>query len=377
VDATDDGRLVTLEDRFARFAVESAPTSPVYARFSTWLGEDAAPAAALALAPPGQVRPTLWFAGLHAALLRDPTDSLAAWYPSCGGSRDPTDPDLRAALLAAVERHGQWLEEVCATRATQTNEVGRTVALRLGLAAVRAAGVEAVSLVEVGPSAGLLLRVDRYAHVYGAGPAVGPSRGPAAPDVTVTCEVRGDATPAPADPLPVIADRVGLDAEPGDPADPEVALWLRACLWPEHAVRRARLDEALAAAAADPAPVVVGDAATDDLEALLDARPADLPVVVWHSSALAYLARPVRAGFADRLAAAAGARGTDVWQVSLEGDFLAPWDAAHTDVPPEPDGWIAHVLGLARYRPDGRREARLLARVEPHGRWVRWLDLPA
>ncbi|MFP5308056.1 MAG: DUF2332 domain-containing protein [Actinomycetes bacterium] len=377
MDATDDRRLVTLEDRFARFAEESAPTSPLYARLAGWLGGDARPAAALANAPPGQVRPTLWLAGLHAALLRDPSDPLAAWYPSCGGTRHPDEPDLLRAFKAAVDRHAAWLEEVCRTRATQTNEVGRTVALRLGLAAVRAAGDDAVSLVEIGPSAGLLLRVDRYAHVYGDARAVGPSAGPPAPDLTVACDLRGDATPAPTDPVPTLVDRVGLDPEPGDPADPEVALWLRACLWPEHDVRRTRLDAALAAAARDPAPIVAGDAATEDLETLLGSRPAGLPVVVWHSSALAYLARPVRAGMGDRLAAVAAARGRDVWQVSLEGDFLAPWDAAHAGVPPEPDGWIGHVLGLARHRPDGTSEARLLARVEPHGRWVRWLDLPA
>ena len=45
-----------------------------------------------------------------------------------------------------------------------------------------------------------------------------------------------------------IVARFGLDRAPSDPSDPEAALWLRACLWPGQAERRARLDAAIEAA---------------------------------------------------------------------------------------------------------------------------------
>lgn len=378
MDATDDPTLDTLESRFARFSDEVRGRSPLYERIAGLLARDASPAAALKDAGRGQRRPTLWLAALHEILLDDPGERLAAWYPSCGGDRPPDAPGLWETLVDTAERHRDRLAATVRTRNTQTNEIGRSAGLRLALSEVRRATAAPVALVELGTSAGLLLLVDRVAHRYGGAPPAGP--GDAA--LTLDVRLRGAASPPPvADDLGIV-DRIGLDVEPMDPADPATASWLRACVWPEHTHRLARLDAALALAAAaadDPTTAIAprqvhADVATDDLERAVRARPAGTAVVLWSSSALAYLSRAER----DRLPARLTALGREreLWQAAAEGPFLPPFDDLDATVEPERDNVFWNVVTLTRWSGD-QPQHRLLARMGPHGDWLRWLDLRA
>lgn len=376
MDATDDPALDTLESRFARFADEVRGRSPLYERLAGLLARDASPAAALLGAGRGQRRPTLWLAALHELLLADPDEPLAAWYPSCSGDRAPDAPGLWEALVDTAERHREELATTVATRNTQTNEIGRSAGLRLALSEVRRATGAPIALVELGTAAGLLLLVDRVAHRYGDRRPAGPTD----PALTLDVRLRGDGRPpGVADDLEIV-DRVGLDVDPMDPADPATASWLRACVWPEHTHRLARLDAALAIAAdlaADPATAiaprqVVADAATDDLERVVRARPRGTAVVLWSSSALAYLPRDER----DRLPARLTALGREreLWQAAAEGPFLPPFDRLDATVAPEGDNPFWNAVTLTRWS-GASPEHRLLARMGPHGDWLRWLDL--
>ncbi len=363
--------MLSLEDRFARFAEEADGRSPLYTALSRSLVRDAAPARALREAAPGQRRPTLWFAALHETLLENPDDALAAWYPSCGGHRSPDEPGLRAALEEAVGRHGDAIAEAVRTRRTQTNEIGRTAGLRVALSEVRRHTDRPIALVELGPSAGLLLLVDRIAHRFGDGATIGP----ADPAFVLDVAVRGPGRPDAIGPLGIGA-RAALDLDPRDPADPATASWLRACIWPEHARRRARLDLALDLArdlAGDPATslaarMVRGDMMTDALEHLVLAQPDDHVVVVWSSSAIAYVDADDRARLATRFAALGRRR--ELWQAVGEGPFLPPFDRLDAEHPPERDNATWNVVGLTSWSTPTRVD-RLLARTGPHGEWLR------
>jgi len=110
-------------------------------------------------------------------------------------------------------------------------------------------------------------------------PGIRCNRPGGAPDSTVAlfCELRGPLVPPLPSRAPVIADRIGIDLAPIDAGDPEAALWLRACVWPEQRDRAARLRLALAVARSARLPLVAGDA-VDALPAAIAALPREIPI---------------------------------------------------------------------------------------------------
>jgi hypothetical protein len=132
-----DEQLDALQQRFARFASETAGRSPLYERFSRDLAGRSEGAALLAEAPPAQRRPNLLYAAVHDLLLAGVGHPLAGHYPSVGGTRPP-DADATAAFLRFVADHRGAVLARVRTRAIQTNEVGRAVALLPGLVTVGA-----------------------------------------------------------------------------------------------------------------------------------------------------------------------------------------------------------------------------------------------
>ena len=107
--------------------------------------------------------------GVHALVLSRQTPQLALYYPSVGGTADPgvdadlAWPALRDVLAGQADALRPWLD-----RAPQTNEVGRGAALVGAMSHLVALEDLPIRLIEVGASAGLNLRADRF-HVTGAG----------------------------------------------------------------------------------------------------------------------------------------------------------------------------------------------------------------
>jgi hypothetical protein len=136
-----------------------------------------------------------------------------------------------------------------ATRHVQTNEIGRCACLlpAFGLVDSQTKGY-ALSLVEIGASAGLNLLWDCYGYDYGAGRRYGMSNSP----VQLTCTLHGNRFPPISPSLPQIALRVGLDLAPIKVDDVEATLWLRALIWPEQRERITLLSHALQLAQQDP-----------------------------------------------------------------------------------------------------------------------------
>jgi hypothetical protein len=357
--------LADLPARFLRFADEAGMGSPLYARLSAVAADDPVAVELLAAAPSDrQRRANLLFAAVHDVLLAGTDHPLAGWYPSVGGDRPP-EAAGDDAFGAFLRDHRDAVAARVATRATQTNEVGRCAALWPAVRWAAAGPGRPVTLVELGASAGLLLHLDRYRYVLGE--AV--SGDPASP-VAVAPRLHGPPPPELA--APVIRRRVGIDAAPLDPTDAGDRRWLEACLWPEQTGRIARLQAALGVAGRhDDVEVVVGDL-VERLPDVLATVPGDhLPLVV-HSAAVAYLDAAARDALHDLLAAAGAGR--DLAVVSFEGRFLEPFRSRDAELAGAPAG-ERFLAGASVWR-DGRRRDELLARAHPHGAWLQWLGPP-
>ena len=224
--------------------------------------------------------------GVHALVLTGRAPGLAAYYPSAGGHYHPGLADacwaeFRAVLAAELPWVREWM-----TRPPQTNEVGRSSLLLAGLLHAAGDGPATdgplpVRLFELGSSAGLNLRPDRFRYTAAGGFGWGPEDSPVrlsgcwtggAPQWLVSA--------AAARPRLAVVERRGCDPTPIDPGSPAGALALRAYVWPDQEERRERLAGALRLAAELPATVETSGAA--DFLAGVGLRPGTL-TVVWHS----------------------------------------------------------------------------------------------
>jgi hypothetical protein len=178
----------------------------------------------------------------------------------------------------------------------QTNEVGRSAVLLGGFLEVARLGLP-LRILEVGASAGLNLRFDRYryeARRHGTwGPVDSPLRfvepwSSGAPDLSLGVEV---------------AERVGCDVAPIDPTDPVGQTRLRSFVWADQLDRLARLDAALEVAAEVPVMVEVASAA-EWVERRLASPVVGRATVVCHSIVLQYLATEERRALVDAIEAA-------------------------------------------------------------------------
>lgn len=278
--------------------------------------------------------------GLHALVRRGDAPALAKFYPP---HEMPEAESLWTALRPVLADPAllPWLDS-----APQTNEVGRAALLMSGLLVIAERFPQPVELLELGASAGLNLLLDDYGYDLG-----GLHAGDPASPLRLTPDWTG---PPPPDRAVAIAGRRGVDLNPLDPRRDRERLL--AYVWPDQAARRARLETALALAAAELPPVDRGDAA-DWLEARLAAPPAaGVTRVVLHSVAFHYFPAATQA----RIAAAAA----DAGQAATSESPLA-WLRYETE--PDEDRFTLRL----RLWPDG--EDRLLAHCDPHGNRVDWL----
>lgn len=369
-DATAPGTSpATLEQRrrqFLRFAETECGDDPLYVALCRLLAERPAALALLDQADGMQQRPNLLLAAIHERVLDGAGGALAAWYPSVGGSRAAEDPALPGALDELLTREHAALAAHCASRATQTNEIGRCAVLWPALAQVAAAtGGRPLALLDFGCSAGLNLGVDRYRYSHGA--ERWGADDPAAP--LIACHPVGGAAPPRVAPAR-IATRLGLDPAPVDLRDDAAVRWLRACLWPHDRARRERFDAAVAIVRAAGWLVRAERDCAAAIEPWLDTLPGGVQPVVFNSWVLAYFTPAARAAHIARMQDLVARRGI-AW-LSAEGPGLLLGD-----LPPAPAAddrvsaaeianaslWWLSLPGAA---------PRLVARSHAHGRWAHW-----
>jgi hypothetical protein len=201
-------------------------------------------------------------------------------------------------LLAGLE-HPRFDDLI--RRPVQTNEVGRTGALLGGfLLVARETGLP-LRLLEMGGSAGLNLRWDRYRYELGDA-RWGSGASPALVRPVL------DGPPPPLGGTVTVAERRGCDLRPNDPSSEDGRLTLLSYCWPDQTDRvtllRAALDIARGLA------VAVDEAGAGAwIEARLAEPANDVATVVFHSIFWGYVPR-VEQQRIEAALAAAGERAT-------------------------------------------------------------------
>jgi hypothetical protein len=327
-------------------------TSPLYRALSRTVAAEEPLLELASRGRPGQYPTFLFFGAVHQLLLSGVDHQLAAFYPSVVGAdraKAPTD-GAGPALLSFCQAHEPELTELISTRLVQTNQVQRSLGLRFGLSAIAPEVPGPVHLVEVGASAGLNLRFDRYGGTVG-----GRSFGDPDSPVRLVADHYGTAPLPDLDVLPDVASVLGVDLNPIDVLDADARRWLEALVWPENHDQRALLTAALDLVAADPPAMLRGDA-IDVLPRLARTLPAGEPRVVFHSATRMHVPADRLDAF-DAAIASLGDTGP-LWWLSVE-------DAPDPDPRPAParPGAALHLRA-----PDGHR--RTLAVVEGHLRWL-------
>jgi hypothetical protein len=317
------------------------------------------------LAPAAKVLPVLLFAAVHHLVLAEPDSELGRIYRGAPG--DPWPP-FRALVIERLDE----LRELVATRTIQTNEVGRSAVLVPVLDAVHRRVGRPLALVEIGPSAGLNLLLDRFGYRYDLPDGAVHVAGDRTSPVQLTCEVRGDLRPPLDAAPPPIATREGIDLRPVDVTDPAACRWLEACVWPLVPDRADRLRAALELARAD-APRLHRGQALDLLGATIERVPAGAVPCVLSTWVLAYFSKEDRLEVGRVLDELGATR--DLALITGEYPSIAPFIDRPAREPAGADGQGASLLGLSTWL-DGDRSSRPIAWTHAHGRWIDWLDEP-
>jgi D-aspartate ligase len=250
--------------------------------------------------PPGETDPVSvrLMGAVHRLVLEGAAPELARFYPSVGGTGEG---DPWPAFLETVAAHRERLAKLI-DHPVQTNEVARCSALLNGfLIVARETGLP-LRLLEVGSSAGLLLRWPEYHYVEGE-ETWGDPRSP------VKLEGAYAAGRPPFDVAATVAERRGCDAAPLDPSSAEDRLTLMSYVWADEAWRFELLKAALEIAQRVPVTVEEADAC-DWLEATLADPVPNVATVVFHSLFIHFLDERRRARF-EALLEAAGRRASE------------------------------------------------------------------
>ncbi|HEX5144017.1 MAG TPA: DUF2332 family protein [Mycobacterium sp.] len=228
--------------------------------------------------------------GLHRAALDGSAPQLQGRYPTAGGNWDENIEGTWADVVATAKARADLLRAAL-EQPPQTNEVGRSAALAGALLRMVARFPYPVRLFEIGASAGLNLRADHYLYRFDGG-QWGPERSP------VVIDDAWEGLQPPDVPLRIV-ERHGFDLAPVDAGSDAGRLTLLSYVWPDMAVRVARLQGALSVARAVPAG--------------LDRMPAGRAVaglrlvrgtltVLWHSITWQYLDDDERRAVSDAAA---------------------------------------------------------------------------
>lgn len=293
------------------------------------------------IGPAGHSLPLRIAGGLHALVLSQRDDGLAAVYPPHHASAKA----LRDAVLNALHKHEAFLLEWTKSP-PQTNEVRRAAVLMAGARVAVAHHDLPLHLSELGASGGLNLMWDHYGLE-----AAGQRYGPQDPALKFRPDWSG---PAPLDTTPQIASRAGVDLNPLNPQNADDLLRLTAYLWADQPKRLALTRAAASVMTA----TIDKDDAIDWLAQRLDAAPEGHLHLIQHSVAWQYFPTAVQTR-GTALIEQAGAQATPQRPLA--------WLAMESDG--DTSGGRGAAVTLRLWPGD---ITLMLGRADFHGRWVAW-----
>ena len=296
-------------------------------------------------APLADALPLRVAGGLHSLHLKGEDPALSAIYRG----EDADDVAVIGAVIARREAELlPWLDGP-----PQTNEAGRSSNFISALLWLAEQGLPPhFECLEIGSSAGINLMIDRYRYELG-GVAIGPIDAALA----FAPEWRG---PLPPDRAISFASLRGCDVAPVDLTDPAQALRLKAYIWPEHHVRFARMDGAIAAATASKPDIVKMNAAEFVEQALAASQAEGTTRVLMHSIVWQYVPADQQARVTAAMAAA-GAKAT--------AERPLAWIAL------EANRTVHHHELTVQYWPEGEQRLQLGV-AHAHGAWLEYFANP-
>ncbi|MDQ4048291.1 MAG: DUF2332 domain-containing protein [Actinomycetota bacterium] len=295
--------------------------------------------------PPGSSPALRLMGAVNRIVLEGRSPDLARLYPTGDCERVEDTRALWPVFRAVLVEHSEELRRRMPDP-VQTNEVGRAAALLGGFALVADTTGLPLRVLEIGASAGLNLRFDRFAYEI-AGKCVGDPSSP----VRIAGAFEGSQPPV--DVSPEVVERRGCDTRPIDPASSEGRLTLLSYVWPDQRERVRLLEGAIEVARRVPA-AVDEEPASSWLEGRLEQQGPDAATVVFHSIVTQYLDASERDALEQLLGEAAARATAEQPLVRLAMERA---------------GELADVR--LTIWPGG--EERLIARAGYHGRPVRWV----
>ncbi|MGZ9213983.1 MAG: DUF2332 domain-containing protein [Candidatus Binatia bacterium] len=342
---------------FRFFANESRRGgSPLYEQLSLGIAENPALQLIAARRMKGQPPANLILGAVHYLLLGGVDDPLKDYYPSIGGTR-PVDDKAFGLFAAFCRTHEAELVDIISTRATNTNEVGRSALLTPAFDIIARTAKAPLALVEIGSSAGLNLNFDRYGYRYTDEHGAPKLERRTDASLVLSCVLEGVGVPLLGELPPTVASRIGLELYPIDVSDEDERRWLKALVWPERTDRLAKLEGALKVAAVHPPRIKGGDAVSNLASALAEI-PSDQARCVYHTVMSYQLSGEQFRQINEILLEAS--KTAPVWRVSVEGEVAFP----------NPDATF-NPLKISRYL-NGERAALTLAVCDPHGLSMEW-----
>ena len=289
---------------------------------------------------------------LHFLVRAGRAPELTALYPP---HVRPEPGILLAVSRAVLEQQESFVREFL-QHPPQTNEVGRSTALMAGWLEIAKTTRLPLSLLELGSSAGLNLIADRYTYRFGAlqwAPHTPRRVSSKLSELAIACDWTGE-PPAIEAPLQ-IRSRRGCDRNPLNTVDPAQRERLMAYVWADQTERLERLEASIRAMLEEPVTVEVADAADWVQVVLEEGGEPRVARVLFHSIVWSYLDPRSQQKIANHIASFGAAASTDSPFAWLRLELVSASDPAELRLTLWPGG-----------------HERLLARVHPHGRWVKW-----
>ncbi|PHS27277.1 MAG: hypothetical protein COA84_04610 [Robiginitomaculum sp.] len=239
-------------------------------------------------------RPLLLAGAIHEQVLQGNAPELKSFYASCGGAFAPDQAnDLAMAIKTTLSQCHQQMVPFLRQETIQTNETSRGLAWLLPVLAHWQKARPAITLIELGCSAGLGLVADGYGYqVDGPAGQVWARKGDPCFEITLNGMGAERALSSLAhlpDLSAAMGARIGCDLNPLDCKEENQKRILEALIWPDNAPRLARLRAAIEIQARYDVRFERGDMVAC-VEHLSERGVADTPmVVVFNTVASCYL----------------------------------------------------------------------------------------
>lgn len=304
-------------------------------------------------ARPGQSAVLMLFGAVHYLVLEGAEHPLSRHYAELDEEIAP-DPEIWTAFKGFCGKYRNELGDFIRTGRVQTNELGRSVMLRvLAEWATERWSPPGLAWLELGCSAGLNLAWDHFRMSFRRPDGSGWDRGDADHPVRLPCRVDGAELPAERSIRPApVNRRLGIELDPPALESPADRHRLLAFVWADHHQRLQRLRHAITSTNDVRCEVQAGDA-IEQLPTACAELPEDDLLCVAHTFFTSQLPDAVRDGLRDQLA-----------QVAVRRPLVrlsAEWD-----------GEQAQLVG--EYWDRGKQQSQqALAYAHPHGGSLYWL----